>query len=167
MALLAAVQPWCAGELTLMLVLMAVHASREFEFEFGRRARRNVPSGTLHLRVDQRKAGLCVISRRESRRTPSLNWVTTFALSAVSTLGKLPSVWNGLVAVGALVMRSSRFVDGATRAQWRMSCEISLLRPGASGKIECSRHIAQDGLERRPQERAHVLSSMSNRSLPG
>lgn len=62
-ALLTAVAPWLACKLAFVLVLVAIHASRELDFEFRRRASRHMTRGTLHLRMRRCKwkAGLGMV----------------------------------------------------------------------------------------------------------
>lgn len=62
-ALVAAVEPGRGSELTVVFILVAVHALRESEFESRCGACGHVALGTFHSRVRkrQRKAGLCMI----------------------------------------------------------------------------------------------------------
>jgi hypothetical protein len=50
-ALLAAVPPWYAGKLPMVLIFVAVHALRKFDLVAGRLACRLMTRGALYFRV--------------------------------------------------------------------------------------------------------------------
>lgn len=117
MALLACVQPRRCRELSLMLVLMAIHATLEGYLEPRLRSCRDVALSTRHLlvREDYRKAGLAVVRKSEGGGLPALYRVAAFAFAAVRAGSELPAVrirrmavsatrmGNGFLEVGALV----------------------------------------------------------------
>ena len=93
-ALLTAIQVWSAGELTPMLVLVAVHALRKFHsiervFAFG-----DVALRALDLSMLLRQGVGCgrVLLNSKSGRLESLNVVTGRAFSFVRAANKLAVV---------------------------------------------------------------------------
>lgn len=106
MALLASVPPRRARKLPLVFIGVAIHALRELDFELRILARGHVALGTLHtgVREDQREPSLRVVGGGEGGWTPSLDRVTTLALSAIGAEHKLASMGIGLVAIRACIV---------------------------------------------------------------
>ena len=89
-------------ELSLVKILVAVHAFRELYLVDRRRALRNMALGALHGRVlpHQRIRSLVVIRKRKLRLLEAVHGVARFTLPAIRALRKLP-VMRILVAIVA------------------------------------------------------------------
>ena len=68
MTLLAAIPPGCSRKLSLVLILVAIHAERVLDLESRLLARRNMTGRALHLgmRKDQWEARLRMIPNQKS-----------------------------------------------------------------------------------------------------
>jgi len=109
-ALLATIAPRRAGKLSLVLVLVAIDALGEFDFEFcvfagGRVARIAFHAG---MRKRERETGFGVIGDGEYRGAPTLHGMAAFAASSIGALRKL-TLMLVFVAVGAYRMRNGCF----------------------------------------------------------
>lgn len=118
-AALAGIEVWRGRKLFGMLVLMAVGAMIEFQFENGVTAFRDVALLTpnLHVPSRQRVCRLGVVSNGECRRFPSLHRMTGRAFAAIRPFGELPFVRIGLVTIRAFLKRDRLFEISAAVAQ--------------------------------------------------
>jgi len=101
-ALFAAIAPRVGGELSLVLILVAIQAGGKLDLVFGVFAGWNMAGGALHIGVrrNQRVLGLGVVRSRECGRAPSLHGMAALAAALVRALGKLAAVLV-FVAIGA------------------------------------------------------------------
>src|SRR5450631_1199230 len=86
--LLAAVAPRSACELPLVFILVAVHTSCKFDFEFRLLSRGNMAGSAFDgcVRSHRGEAGLCVICNAKRGGAPTLHRMATLATTSVSPL---------------------------------------------------------------------------------
>jgi len=145
-AALTGVEIWSRRELSIVLVFVAIDATRELDFKQGVFAFRDMTLGTLHSEVFpfERIGGGRVIFRRKGRGFEAVDGVASGALRSLRLLGELAIMRVGLVTIHAGSKRDGLFEISTGMAKRAVHDHVlSLQRVLRLGVIEVLIHHRQ------------------------